>query len=269
MVSEPTRVTLTTASIIDHIFTNVSDLISCSGVLSSGFSDHLITFCTRQLTRQVSSGCVTKMVRSFKDYSKEVFVSRLSQVDWSSVFFAADVDSCLSEFSRIFLSVVELVAPLKEVRVRAKSNPWMNSHILAEIRRRDSLLARYRKDRGNVALYKEFCKARNAVQRDIKLAKQTYFKNGVEKFKGNSSKLWRHLQSLGYCKKAASSSSSVALEMNGVKVFDPAAVASIFNSFYTTVATSLVSKLPKPFNIISMLMLVFKIHTSVLKFKQL
>ena len=103
----------------------------------------------------------------------------------------------------------------------------MNSHILAAIRKRDSLLARYRKDRGNVVLYSEFCKVRNALQRDIKFAKETYFQKGVDQFKGDSGKLWRHFQSLGYCKKAANSSSNIALEQNGVKVFDPAAIASI------------------------------------------
>ena len=57
------------------------------------------------------------------------------------------------------------------------------------------------------------------------------------------------MRSLGYSKKTASSSSSIVLEDNGRKIFDPFNVARIFNHFYSTVASNLVSKLPDPFGI--------------------
>ena len=132
-----------------------------------------------------------------------------------------------------------------------EANPWMNSHILASIRKRDLLLSRFRKDRSNVQLYKEFCEVRNAVQRDVKWAKENFFKRGIDKNKGDSGKLWRHLSSLGYSKKVSGSVSNIVLEENGKKVFDSFRVSSIFNDFYTNVATKLVSKLPNPYGIYS------------------
>ena len=81
------------------------------------------------------------------------------------------------------------------------------------------------------------------------MAKETFFKQGVERNSGDSGKLWRHLSSLGYSKKSASSSSGIVLENDGSKVFDGAGVASLFNRFYTTVAADLVSKLPNPYGI--------------------
>ena len=89
-----------------------------------------------------------------------------------------------------------------------------------------------------------YCKVRNAVQRDIKLAKENFFKRGIEQNRGNSGKLWSHLKSLGYSKKVSSSSSNIVLEEAGTKVYDPLSVSRIFNRFYTTVASDLVSKLP-------------------------
>ena len=51
LINSPTRVTDTTSSLLDHIFTNNSDKINQSGVLPIGFSDHYITFCTRKHIR--------------------------------------------------------------------------------------------------------------------------------------------------------------------------------------------------------------------------
>ena len=66
----------------------------------------------------------------------------LRKIDWSSVLTSTDVNYCLSEFSRLLKSVIDIVA-LKEVRVRSKPNPWMNLEILASIKKRSDLLSRF------------------------------------------------------------------------------------------------------------------------------
>ena len=40
LISEPTRITETSSTMIDHIFTNTPDKIVCSGVSHVGISDH-------------------------------------------------------------------------------------------------------------------------------------------------------------------------------------------------------------------------------------
>ena len=154
--------------------------------------------------------------------------------------------------------VVDKVAPFREIRVKVNSNPWMNGSILAGIRKRDKLFSRFKLDRNNETLYKEYCCIRNAVQREIKLAKEVYFKSRVQQNKGNSGKLWGHLKSLGFGKKCSGSSSKIVLEEDGTKVFNSSCVARIFNCFYTTVAADLVSRLPNPFNVFTTDSFVFR-----------
>ena len=178
------------------------------------------------------------------------------KLDWSNVIRSTDVNYCLEGFKRFFDSAVDLVAPARSVRVRSKSNPWMSPHILSGIRLRDSLFARFKRDRHNLSLYAKFCRIRNRVQRDIRLAKQAFFRNKVEENRGRSDKLWGHLKSLGY--KSKSGSSSIVLEQNGTKVFDPSSVANIFNRFYTSVAADLVSRLPSPRGLFDTSSYVFK-----------
>ena len=40
LINEPTRVTMTTSSLIDHVVTNTPEKISHSGVVHTGISDH-------------------------------------------------------------------------------------------------------------------------------------------------------------------------------------------------------------------------------------
>ena len=245
LVAEPTRITPTSSSLIDHILTNTSDLIRDSGVILNGFSDHLITYCSRGGVKEIFSDSNVKYVRSFKNYSKISFLNELRKVDWSTVLSSNDVNFCLSEFNRLFHEVIDYVAPVRQVRVRNRSSPWINSHILASIKRRNELFSRFKKDRSNAEMYKEYCRVRNMVQRNIKLAKESYFKSEIDKNRGSSDKLWRHLNSLGFSKKAIGKS-SIVLEHNGEKRFDSLSVARIFNTFYTSVAADLVKKLPNP-----------------------
>ena len=91
---------------------------------------------------------------------------------------------------------------------------------------------------------------RNAVQRDVKFAKQNFFRRKIDQNKGDSGKLWKQLSSLGYSNKGGGSS-NIVLEEGGTKVFEAPRVANMFNRFYTSVAASLVNALPSASGIFS------------------
>ena len=246
LINEPTRLTPTTASILDHVIvnTNLRDKVKEHGVIDVGFSDHLITYCSRGINAMSLDVSNFKFIRSFRDYSPLKLNRELSKISWSNLLQSTDVNYCLAEFTRLFNSAVDVVAPSRRVRVRSRSSPWMNAHILSGIKLRDSLFSRFKRDRTNLSLYSDYCRIRNSVQRDIRFAKQSFFRAQVEEHKSNSDKLWNQLKTLGY--KSKSNASSIVLDKDGTKVFDPFSVASIFNQFYSTVASDLVSKLPMP-----------------------
>ena len=45
LIKVPTRITQTSATLIDHIFTDDPDLVKCSGVKDVGLSDHSLIYC--------------------------------------------------------------------------------------------------------------------------------------------------------------------------------------------------------------------------------
>ena len=62
---------------------------------------------------------------------------------------ASHVDESLRPFVTLFHGVIDLIAPHRDIKVKQKTEPWFNSHIMSGIRRRDSLFRKWRKDRSN------------------------------------------------------------------------------------------------------------------------
>lgn len=123
----------------------------------------------------------------------------------------------------------------------------MNAHNLAGIRKRDQLLTRFKKDKTKRELYREFCKLRNSVQRDMKSAEASYLGDKIKEASGDSGNLWSHLKYLRQGK-ARGGGGDIVLEQHGEKIFESRKAASVFNNFDTSVADDLVKKLPNPFN---------------------
>ena len=200
MIDSPTRITTSCSSVLDHAITNCTDKVVGSGVLDLSLSNHQAIFMIRGSHGKEGSP-VTFRKRVFKNYSKELFCCELRSIDWSPVYFATDVNVAVHDFNAKLLSVIDKVAPYREFRPKLDSKPWMCGKILAAIKKRDLLFSRFKKNRGDNELYKEYCRQRNAVQRDIKLAKANYFRQKLNESKGDSGKLWKHLRSLGYSSK--------------------------------------------------------------------
>ena len=74
IIKDPTRVTDTSSTIIDHILCNNFENISQFGVLDIGLSDHSIIFCTRKLLKPVYNKHNSVKVRSVKSYDKNIYL---------------------------------------------------------------------------------------------------------------------------------------------------------------------------------------------------
>ena len=181
-------------------------------------------------------------MRSLKNYSKDDLLAALTVTDWSHVY-CSDVDSALNVFNNNLLCIIDKIAPVKEVRIKNKTEPWMNNAILENIHLRDRLLYQFKKEDHLYEIYTKFCKIRNQIQRDIKKAKASYFSNKIEENKNNPKGLWKQFKSLGYSSKGKDHS-QIVLNVNGEKCFDSRRVADCFNNFYTNVAGNLVKNLP-------------------------
>ena len=248
LITEATRVTANSSSVLDHVLTNDLGKVKTCGVLGDSISDHLPVYllrCFRNSDPGTPHNPPPKKVRSLKNYSPALLSQELHLTDWSPVLFSINVDDALGKFATIFHGILDKIAPVRELRVRQKSEPWMNSDILSCIKKRNQLFSQYRRDMSRIDVYRNYCKFRNKVQREIKLAKKFFFRDKIRQNRDDTRKLWGQLKSLGY-QNRTNSDPSIVLTVNDEKCFDARTVASTFNSFYTVIAQKLVGMLPDP-----------------------
>ena len=134
---------------------------------------------------------------------------------------------------------------MKEIRLKQRTEAWLTTEIYEMIKSSDEFLYKFKKH-DSQSDFKEFCKFRNRIQRKIKLAKSNYFSNKIEENRNNPRKLWQQLKELGY-KNKGNEGAKIIFKINNEICHDSRTIADHFNEIFTTVATNLVSKLPKQF----------------------
>ena len=78
---EPTRVTCSTSSLLNHILTNASEKISQKGVIDVGVSDYQFIHCTGKIKKIKHNMHNLILVQSLKKYSAVIFTNALKTVE--------------------------------------------------------------------------------------------------------------------------------------------------------------------------------------------
>ena len=196
-------------------------------------SDWVTTLWFSALVEEFQSVILRAIIRPKSDYWRtsvqKYFLDKLSRADWNSCFLSTCVNSAWKSFQNIFSNVLDEVAPVKEIRLKQRTEPWMSSEILELIHSRDKFLYSFKKS-GIQEEYKRFCEIRNKVQREIKKAISDYFSNQIDEDKENPRKLWKHLNDIGL-KGKQKDDSSICLNIDGDICHDSKSVANHFNNF--------------------------------------
>ena len=80
LIKEPTRVTLTTSSVIDHIATTYARNIIESAVHKISLTDHYMVYCIRKFNGAIEKGHKMIKTRKMKNFDKESFLGDVSSV---------------------------------------------------------------------------------------------------------------------------------------------------------------------------------------------
>lgn len=125
IIDEPTRVTETSATLIDPIFVTNSDKIISFGALDTdGISDHRMVFVNIKIKIVKMKPRLIK-VRGFKNFNYTAFVNDLYQLNWCSILQERDIDEKISLFNCLMLGLFDRHAPVRQIRVTKPRAPWM------------------------------------------------------------------------------------------------------------------------------------------------
>ena len=228
MVTDYTRITSTTATIIDHIYSsNPENIVECF-VPSYAISDHFPVCITRKINHRIAkTEHMTTSYRCFKRFNETLFLSDLGSDLESFTLSNSNVDDDLTSWFSIIQKQLDKHAPIKTRRVKSQRLPeWCTPEIVAARRTRDS----FKKDK-NWSQYKKF---RNKTQNLIRKAKRNHFSESIATQKDTKT-IWKHFRS--YTKKTDSTLKTLPdeLKINDETYSDSQNIASKLNEYFASV----------------------------------
>ena len=134
--------------------------------------------------------------------------------------------------------------PLRTMRVRARSSPWITSELKKRMHDRDILKIKACKS-NDPNDWTQLKKLRNIVNSEISgLAKQAYYQNSSNQYTGDSKKTWQTINELTSRKSGRTAVTS--LKVNGVSITNPTELSNEFNNHFATIGPELARNIDSP-----------------------
>lgn len=243
IINKPTRVTTTSKTLLDHIYTNItlSGPNPHSGILMCDVSDHFGIFVVIPKIMPKTKKKKHFFIRDFKSFDINIFLEDLSQqINSLDISESNNINVLLESFIEKFTKTVNRHAPLRKTsrrETRLKLNPWLFPGLLKCIKQKNNMFKSLHKtcDRNLSDKYKKY---RNTLNRAIFRAKQNYFNSVFINNKRNPDKIWNAIFDLTNLKRHKTSIPSKLNTASGI-IDDQHKIADIFNSYFINVGKSL------------------------------
>ena len=177
MVTKATRVTQTSGSIIDHVYSSNPENISECFVPHYSISDHFPVCFSRKINCKIKkTEHTTISFRCFKNFNEESFTSELSNELSAFTLSQSDINDDVDSWYAIINKHLSRHAPIKTRRVKSKRLPdWFTPEIMKARKIRDNS-----KNKNNWTDYKRY---RNMTKNLIRKAKRKHFSESVTNLK--------------------------------------------------------------------------------------
>lgn len=238
VVQEPTRVTITSRTLIDQIVTTRKDLVSSTGIFPLSISDHNLIYATIRLKNKRPP----KFIKT-RDYKRMDVDNFRHDIETAPLHIAStfdDPNDNLWAWQYLFNDICDEHVPWKEVKVRSSSAPWMTSNIRFNMNRR------YKLFKAAVSTkcpkqWSEYKRAWNYVTLELRKAKASYFSKMFSEVK-NTSAYWNLLRRATNPK--VRKNIGLLKREDDTLALDDAEKASLMNSYFAMIGPKLFNTLP-------------------------
>ena len=193
IVNQPTRVTHNSATLIDHIVTSNTELVSDLSVLSvDDVSDHCLISCSLNFLTKPKAP-VFKTFRDFSHFDYDNFRDYLRAIPWKNIYDLTTADEMVSFLRDNIITVLDLCAPNKTVRISKPPAPWLTDTVKLMMKTRDGALSKYKRS-GRGEDWSQYAMLRNMVTKACRREKRAYFLHSLQD--RDSRKTWTCLKTL-------------------------------------------------------------------------
>ena len=249
VINQPTRITVNSKALLDHIYTNITNQSIFSGIAINDISDHLPTFVFLHGIKMKKEHANEILIHDMKNFSIELFNQDLSNNlrNWH-VSETRCPHNQFEEFVQLFKDTVNLHAPLQKASRKErqlKKKPWLSKGLLKSIKLKNKMYKEFITHSNNLR-YEEYKKYRNTLTRAIECAKRNYYNKILNENKSNYHKLYSKINEICKIKKNDNVYPDKLLTDNGSAIKDKQVIAQVFNEHFTGIGHNMAKNIVKP-----------------------
>ena len=188
LIDQLTRITTTTVTLINHIFTNKPDIITNHGVLHIGISDHSLIYAIHKYNTPKTDRPKIIESRQFKNFDREAFIDDIKETPFHLASLLDDPKEMWEVWKSLFLEIANRHAPIRKRKVK------ISSELREKMRKRD-FLKKQAVMQNSHQMWNDYKKARNDVNASIREARTNFFNWSIKKRSGNLKETWKVINS--------------------------------------------------------------------------
>ena len=192
-ITRPTRVTRTSATLIDNVFISKRLQNNCNSlILLDDISDHFPSLVSLNNQRCLKKEPKKIKTREINDKKISQIMNKLDRIEWVKELTDLDADNAFSSFHKHLVETIESEIPEKTKTLSYKRvirDPWLTVGLQKCMKKQQSLYGDTltSKEKTVTAKYRWY---RDALKKLIRHCKSQYYLNKCIEFKRNSRKLW-------------------------------------------------------------------------------
>ena len=236
-ITKPTRLTHTTATLIDNIFVGKEHYDNYKSMLIlDDLSDHLP--CLLSLTKVELERKQPELVwkRSLKERNIKKIELKLRQTDWNLTLENKSCEDAFNTFHDRLLYAIDECAPEKPVKRRPtrENQPWITSGLKKCVRKQRELYKTYLEASANIRHKEAYKKYKACLQKVIRNCKRTYYSDLCEKYRNNTKRLWEVINSI--VKRVNHKTNIIdCLEINDIKCFEAQEIVNELGKHFSSI----------------------------------
>ena len=245
VITKPTRITSTSATLIDHIWVRNKSDVHLAGIILSHISDHYPTFYVTQTHRANPTPQPFKTRKINKD-TQQSFKKLLETADFSGVLSEKDPQVAFDNFFSIYNNSAELAFP--EITVKPKKStfvhsPWMTPGLLISSKTRQKLLRSKQTDPSdhNVTRFRKFNKIFTTCRRK---AQALYYFDKFSQCKTDLRETWKLVREVSCSKAKQRDKLPDFFRQKDRILHDPREISDAFNKYFVEIGPKLAEKVP-------------------------
>lgn len=244
LINFPTRVSPTSATCIDNVFTNLSkNEVKVTGVVTN-LSDHdgQILEILKQPT-PIKNNNLTFSKRKFSSENVTLFKSLLGKENWLEMF-NAPVDEKFNSFNTIFHYYFDLCFPIVTVTKRPSKNNWISEEL--KEKRKEVINFRVLDKNFRPQNYKDLLKLKSKEFKvDLIREKKQYFDNKIKNSENMSKSMWEVINSqTENVNSQRLHQENISLKFSESVVTDPKKISNSFNTYFVNMVDDLLLEVP-------------------------